>query len=196
MQFRDLIRKRRMIRRFTGEPVAPDVLDRIIDAGNRGPSAGFSQGVSFISITNRDTRLKVGELCGEHGYIAAGFGPFVSDAPVQVVICTSEATYRERYSQPDKRRAAARDPMFSVPYWYTDAGAALMLVLLAVVDEGLGSAFVGIHDQPGMRNLLGIPEDVTPVGVVLIGHPAEDKRSRSLKRGRKPLTEVHHRERW
>lgn len=196
MHFRDLIRTRRMIRRFTAEPVAPEVVDRVIDAGNRGPSAGFSQGVSFISITNRDTRLRVAELSGEHGYVAAGFGPFVSDAPVQVIVCTREATYRERYSQPDKRRAAARDPMFPVPYWYTDAGAALMLVLLAVVDEGLGGAFVGIHDQPGMRVLLGIPEDVTPIGVVLIGHPADDKRSRSLNRGRKPLDAVHHRERW
>lgn len=196
MNFRDLIRKRRMIRRFTDKPVARETLDRIIDAGNRGPSAGFSQGVSFISITEQKTRTRVGELCGEHGYIAAGFGPFVSQAPVQIVICTSEAIYRTRYSQPDKRRAAARDPMFPVPYWYTDAGAALMLILLATVDEGLGSAFVGIHDIPGIRDLLGIPVDHIPIGVVLIGHPDDDKRARSLKRGRKQAHEVHHRERW
>ncbi|HWV23665.1 MAG TPA: nitroreductase family protein [Thermomicrobiales bacterium] len=196
MHFRDIIRTRRMIRRFTSEPVADEVVDRIIDAGNRGPSAGFSQGVSFISIASEETRREVAAVCGEQGYIAAGFGPFVSQAPVQIVICTSEAVYRERYAQPDKRRAAARDPMFPVPYWYTDAGAAMMLILLAAVDEGLGSAFVGIHDQPGMRDLLGIPAEVTPVGVVLVGHPATDKRSRSLKRGRNPIDEVHHRERW
>lgn len=196
MRFQDVVRKRRMIRRFTDEPVARDALDRILDAGNRGPSAGFSQGVSFISITAVETRRKVAELCGEAGYIAAGFGPFVSQAPVQVVICTSEAVYRKRYAEPDKRRAAARDPMFPMPYWYTDAGAAMMLILLATVSEGLGSAFVGIHDQPALAHLLGIPDDVTPVGVVLIGHPAEDKRSRSVKRGRKPLDEVHHKEQW
>lgn len=196
MQFRDILRKRRMIRRFTDEPVADEVLERIIDAGNRGPSAGFSQGVSFLSITGEETRRHVAALCGEHGYIAAGFGPFVSRAPVQIVVCTSEATYRARYAESDKRRAAARDPVFPVPYWFTDAGAAMMLILLAAVDEGLGAAFVGIHDQPGLRALLGIPDDVTPIGVVLIGHPADDKRSRSLKRGRKPLAEVHHRERW
>lgn len=196
MQFRDIVRTRRMTRRFTAGPVTAEVLDRILDAGNRGPSAGFSQGISFISITGESTRRAVAALCGEAGYIAAGFGRFVSEAPVQVVICTSEAIYRERYAQPDKRRAAARSPMFPVPYWYTDAGAALMLILLAVVDEGLGSAFVGVHDQPALRELLGIPEDVVPVGVVLIGHPAEDKRSASLKRGRKALDDIHHKERW
>lgn len=196
MHFRDIIRRRRMIRRFTDEPITNEVIERIIDAGNRGPSAGFSQGVSFVSITGEDMRRKVATTCGEHGYIAAGFGPFVSQAPVQIVICTSEAVYRERYAQPDKRRAAARDPVFPVPYWYTDAGAAMMLILLAAVDEGLGAAFVGIHDQPALRDVLGIPDDVTPIGIVLIGHPANDKRSRSLKRGRKPLNEVHHRERW
>jgi nitroreductase len=196
MNFRDVVRARRMIRRFTDEPVAPETIARIIDTGNRGPSAGFSQGVAFISITIEEKRRHVGAFCGEAGYVAAGFGPFVSDAPVQIVICTSEEVYQERYRQPDKRRAAAREQTFPVPYWYTDAGAALMLILLAVVDEELGSAFVGIHDQPGMRDLLGIPGDYVPIGVVLVGHPAPDKRSRSLKRGRKPLDEVHHQEQW
>lgn len=185
-----------MIRRFTEEPVPPETIARIIDAGNRGPSAGFSQGIAFISITNVERRLRVGDLCGEAGYVAAGFDFFISEAPVQIVICTSEAVYQERYRQPDKRRAAAREQTFPVPYWYTDAGAALMLILLSVVDEGLGSAFVGIHDHPGMRDLVGIPDDYVPIGVVLVGHPAPDKRSRSLKRGRKSLDEVHHKETW
>lgn len=196
MDFLDVIRKRRMTRNFSPDPVANDVVDRIIDAGNRGPSAGFSQGVRFITITNEATRIRVGECAGEHGYIAAGFGPFVSTAPVQIIVCTSEAIYRERYSQPDKRRAAAREPMFPVPYWYTDAGCALMLVLLAATNEGLGTAFVGIHDMCGIRALLGIPDEFTPIGVTLIGHPAPDRKSRSLKRGRRTLTDIHHREYW
>jgi len=196
MEFSDVVRRRRMVRRFAPDPVPDETIDRIVATAQRAPSAGFSQGVAFVTITNAETRTLVAALAGEHGYVAAGFGPFVSGAPVQIIICTSEQVYRDRYSEPDKRRAAARDPMFPVPYWYTDAGAALMLLLLAATNEGLASAFIGIHDHDGLRALLGIPEEYTPIGVALVGHPAPDKKSRSLKRGRRPLEEVRHRERW
>ncbi len=86
--------------------------------------------------------------------------------------------------------------MWPVPYWYLDAGCSLMLLLLAVVEEGLASAFVGVRDPDAMRSILGIPDDVNPVGVVAIGHGAPDKRSRSTQRGRRPLDEVLHRNGW
>ena len=74
-------------------------------------------------------------------------------------------------------------------------GAATAL-LLAVVDEGLAAGFAGVHDLESLRALLGIPGEVTPMGVIPIGHPAPDRRSRSLKRGRKSREEVIHREQW
>lgn len=196
MDFLDVVRRRRMVRRFAPEPVPDEVIERLVRVAQHAPSAGFSQGVSFVAVTDEERRTQVAALCGEAGYVAAGFGPFVSGAPVQIVVCTSEAVYQARYREPDKRRAAARDPLFPVPWWYVDAGAALMLLLLAAVDEGLASAFVGIRDHDGLRDLLGIPPDVMPVGVALIGRPAPDRRSRSLQRGRRPLDEVLHRERW
>ncbi len=196
MDFLDVVRRRRMVRRFAPDPVPFETVERIVRVAQHAPSAGFSQGTSFVAITNAGTRQRVAALSGEEGYVAAGFGPFVSGAPVQLVLCASEAVYQARYGQPDKRRAAARMPRFPVPWWYTDAGAALMLLLLAAVNEGLASAFVGVRDQDGLRELLSIPAEVMPVGVVLIGHPAPDKRSKSLQRGRRPLEDVLHRERW
>jgi len=127
--------------------------------------------------------------------VADGFDPWLSRAPVHIVVCTRMADYEERYSEPDKANApAARD--WEVPYWHVDAGAALMLLLLAAVDEGLAAGFSGIHAFEGLRELLGIPDDVTPIGVVTIGHAAPDRRSSSLNRGRKATDEVVHRDRW
>ena len=83
-----------------------------------------------------------------------------------------------------------------VPYWFMDVGAAVMILLLAVVEEGVAAAFVGSHRFPEIKDLLGIPEEVTRVGVIAIGHPAEDKRSDSLKRGRRALPNVVHWEEW
>jgi nitroreductase len=77
-----------------------------------------------------------------------------------------------------------------------DAGAAVMILLLAVVEEGLAAAFVGSHRFPEMKELLEIPGEVSPVGVIAIGHPGEDKRSPSLKRGRRPLRTTVHWQSW
>jgi nitroreductase len=77
-----------------------------------------------------------------------------------------------------------------------DVGCAVMILLLAAVDEGLAAGFAGAHDLDGVRRLLGIPDEVTTVGVIPVGHRAPDKPSPSLKRGRKPAVEYVHRERW
>lgn len=186
-----------MVRHFTPEAVDVGVVERIVTLAQRAPSAGFSQGVSFVLVTDGDTRRRVSEIAGEKHYTELGFHPWLSEAPVQIVLCTSKRVYMERYREPDKRPDPNVPEMeWPVPYWHTDAGCALMLLLLGAVNEGLAGSFVGVWDQDGLRELLDIPEDVTPVGVVVIGHPAPDVPSPSLKRGRRRLEDVLHRERW
>jgi nitroreductase len=70
----------------------------------------------------------------------------------------------------------------------------MMLLLLAAVDEGLAAGFLGAHSVEDLSTLLGIPDHVAPIGVVTIGHPAPDRRSGSLARGRR--SDTVHRERW
>jgi len=196
MQFHDVVRKRRMVRHFTAEPVPGEVVDRLIEAAQHAPSAGFSQGISFVAVTEEAMRKRVAELAGEEIYVRGGMHPFISEAPVQIVICASEQVYKERYREPDKKAPDEEEMEWPVPYWHTDAGCALMLILLAAVDEGLAGAFVGNWRQQELRDLLGIPAHFDPVGIALIGHPAPDVPSPSLKRGRRPLAEVLHREHW
>ncbi len=196
MEFAEVLRRRRMVRNYTDEAVDPAALDRILAAARRAPSAGFSQGQSFVVVTDPDRRLAVARLAGEDEYVAAGFDPWVSRAPVHVVVCVSEAVYHARYREPDKVDAAGREIEWPAPYWWVDAGAAAMLLLLAAVDEGLAAGFLGAHAVPELKRLLGIPDEVAPVGVVTIGHGAPDRRSGSLRRGRRPAADVVHRERW
>ena len=196
MDFADVVRKRRMVRNFTDEPVPHETLERVIAAAQRAPSAGFSQGVVFVSVTNPETRRAIGDLAGEAGYVEAGFDPFISKAPVQVVICANEQIYHDRYREPDKVDDEGNEIPWPVPYWHTDAGCSLMLLLLAAVNEGLGTAFVGVWEQQKIQALLGIPADYVPIGVAMIGYAAPDKRSGSLKRGFRPLDTIWHQERW
>ncbi|MGH2449078.1 MAG: nitroreductase family protein, partial [Chloroflexota bacterium] len=178
MEFPDVVRKRRMVRNFTDQPVPDETIERIIALAQRGPTAGFSQGVSFVVVTDPDMRRKIGEIAGEdESYVAGGFDPFVSRAPVQVVICTSEKVYRDRYAEPDKLGPNGEQIEWPVPYWHTDAGAALMLLLLAGVNEGLATAFVGAHEPEQLNELLGIPNDFCPIGIAMLGHAAPDRKS-------------------
>lgn len=194
--FHDLVSKRRMIRNFTEESVDWDVIDRIVDIGRRGPSAGYSQGMAFVAVTDPAMRACIAEIAGERWYVQQGHEPFMTRAPLQIVITTSEDIYHQRYNESDKKGKGQEEIGWPIPYWHTDAGAALMLVLLAAVDKGLGTAFVGVKDPTELQQALGIPAEHLPIGVVFVGHPAPDKRSGSLKRGRRALEEVLHRERW
>jgi len=196
MEFTDVVRKRRMVRNFTAEPVSDEVIERIVTAGQHAPSAGFSQGVAYVVITDPETRRRVGEIAGEEWYVRSGYDPFISGAPVQIVICTSEQVYHDRYNEPDKKGKGQEEIGWPIPYWHTDAGCSLVLVLLAAVDEGLGSAFVGVRDPRELQALLGIPDDYLPIGVAMIGHAAPDRKSGSLKRGRRAIDTVLHRDRW
>ncbi len=197
MEFGEVVRRRRMVRNYTDDPVDGDALDRILDRAQRAPSAGFSQGVFFVVVTDEDRRREIAQLAHEDEYVADGFDPWISRAPVHVIICVSKDAYLERYSEPDKGGPdgeAGTEEGWPVPYWWVDAGASMMLLLLAVVDEGLAAGFLGSHNLGDLSTLLDIPDDVAPIGIVTIGHPASDRRSGSLARGRR--TDAIHREQW
>jgi nitroreductase len=196
MEFGEVIRRRRMVRNYLPKPIDPEIIERIAALGRRVPSAGFSQGIYLVVVTEPEERRAIAELAGEADYVASGFDPWLSRAPVHVVVCTSEADYHDRYREADKLQEDGTEIDWPIPYWYVDAGAAMMTLMLAAVDEGLAAGFFGTHRLQGLRELLGIPDKVTPIGVVTIGHPAPDRRSGSLQRGWKPLAEVVHWERW
>lgn len=185
-----------MVRRYDGRPVDPQVLGRILDSARRGPSAGFAQGQAFVVVTDDAMRNRLAELCRETEYTRRGFTPWLSSAPVHVVPCVREADYRRRYAEADKQGSAGPDGWL-VPFWFVDGGAALMLLLLAAVDEGLAAGFLDLPDADAVRSLLGIPSDVIPLGLVTIGHPADDSgETVSVARGRRPPEEMVRWERW
>lgn len=184
-----------MVRNYGPDPVDAAALERILDAARRGPSAGYAQGQHFIVVTDARDRARIAELCDEPAYVAQGFDRWLSRAPVHVVPCVRRADYEARYSEPDKARST-KPTQWDVPFWWVDAGAALMLLLLATVDEGLGAGFLQVADPAPLRALLAIPDDVAPLGVVTVGHAARDRRSGSVAGGRRPPDEVVHRGRW
>ena len=194
MEFREVVSKRRMVRNYLADAVDQDAIGRIVDAGRRAPSAGFTQGQSFVVVTDPSLRSAIARIADERHYVSSGFDPWISRAPVHIVVCVSEEAYHRRYREADKLRDDGSEIEWPVPFWWVDAGASMMAVLLAAVDEGLAAGFLGASQ--GLKAVLGIPDDVTPVGIVTVGHPAPDRRSASLLRGWKPDDQVVHWQRW
>lgn len=181
MELAEALRRRRMVRRFTGDPITEDRADRIARSALRGPTAGNAQGITVVAVTDAERIRLVADACGEQEYVARGFDPWLSSAGMLLALCAEPERYRDRYAEPDKDPAV----LDAVPWWWVDAGAALMAVLLTAVDEGLAAGFHGGHGADGARAVLGIPDDVLLVGVVAVGHPAPDRRSSSLDRPRR-----------
>ena len=196
MEFGEVIRRRRMVRNYQPRPVSPEAVERIVAAGLSAPSAGYSQGQSLIVATDAPTRTQIARLADEPIYLERGFEPWLSGAPVHIVVCVSAGAYHRRYREPDKLPADPSEESWPVPYWWVDAGASLMAILLAAVDEGLAAGFLGAHAVPGLSGLLDIPDDIAPLGVVTIGYPAPDRRSGSLARGKRPRSETVHLHHW
>jgi nitroreductase len=196
MELKDAILKRRMVRNFADKPVAPEIIEHLVELTRHAPSAGFTQGQSFIVVTKPDLRKAIADTCEEDEYVKSGFAPFISKAPVLLIPCTSELAYHRRYQEADKVNEDGSEIVWPVPYWFMDIGCAVMIALLAALDEGLVAAFAGSKNLDALRSLLKIPAEVTPVGVIAVGYRAEDVPSPSLKRGRKSDQEYIHYEKW
>ena len=196
MDFSELLRLRRMVRSYLPEPVSPEALERVLEAARRAPSAGYAQGQHLVVVTEATMRRRIADLAGEPEYLARGFEPWLSRAPVHLVLCCREEDYHARYREPDKLDPEGGEVAWPVPYWHLDAGGMLVLILLAAVNEGLGAGFLGGHRLSGLDRLLGIPPGVQVLGLVTLGHPGPVQPAGSARRGRRPEAEVIHRGAW
>lgn len=133
MEFREILRQRRMVRRYTGEPVPRATLERIALTVRRAPSGGFSQGHRLLIVTDDDVRRRIRDLFSDYGYT----DEWLASTAAFIVVGAREQDYHDRYNEPDKLAATGGVEIeWPAPFWFVDAGAAMMLLLLAAIDEG------------------------------------------------------------
>jgi nitroreductase len=170
METWDAIRSRRNVRDYDDRPIADADLDRILDAGRRAPSAINWQPWSFVVVTGRIELQRLAEL--------APGASHVGRAAVAVAVVAPLRT--------DERR----------DWVQFDLGQAIMSMMLAAADLGIGSGHASVKEHDLARSLLGHPADHFCPYVVALGYPAGRPLTPIRNPSRRPLDEVVHRGRW
>lgn len=198
-----------MVRSFKSEALPPGTADRLLRIANRAPSAGFSQGYSFLVLEGAEQTAPLWDLlytASASDHSTADDGPkqvkALSRAPLVVVPLACKDIYLNRYARPDKGWTERdQETQWPVPYWYIDTGFTALLTLLAVVNERLGAVFFGIGgpaEIADFRARFGVPAEWEPIGAIAIGYPdpAADPVPPTRPSDRKSLSDLLHRGRW
>ena len=173
MDFETVVKRRRMCREFLDHDVPQHKIDRILELACRYPSAGHTEPQEFIVV--RDQRVK-------HELARASLDQmFVAQAPVVIVVVSDVRRSARRYGERGVR-------FFSI----IDGAFVAMLILLAVVEEGLGACFVGSFYDEEVQELLSLPQEVRPIGIIPVGYCAEGPR----KFRRRSREQIVHRDRY
>jgi nitroreductase len=178
--------------------VPPEVRERLLEHAIRAPSAGFSQGWAFLVLDSADERERFWTATAGDGEPDRWLAR-MRRAPLLIVPLSHKAAYLDRYAEPDKGWSDRDERRWPVPYWDIDTGMAALLMLLTAVDEGLGACFFGIPPEriTPFREAFGVPAEYRPIGCISVGYEGkDDRRSPSLRRGRRAVAEVVHRGHW
>ena len=197
MEFADVVRRRRMVRNYDPDrPVPAEIRERILANALHAPSAGFSQGWAFLVLEGDDVDRFWRATVADEPYDE--WLRDLSSAPLLILAFAHKDGYLDRYAEPDKGWTDRDESHWSAPYWYIDTGMAALLMLQTAVNEGLGACFFGIPAERVTAVLaeFGVPAGYEPIGVVSVGYRRPDRRSPSLRRGRREVPEVVHRGRW
>ncbi len=163
MEFKDIIQKRRSVREFTDEPVSDEKLRRVLEAARLAPSASNRQAWKFVVVKDSNKRKALTQ--------AANNQAFVGQAPIIIVAVALK---------PERIMACG------IPSYAVDLAIAMEHVVLAAVDEGLGTCWIGAFSQENVRRIMGIPDKYKVVTVMPMGYPAGEMAAKP----RKPIEEV------
>ena len=157
MELKEVLLKRRSVRKFTEEPVSDEMIQELLHAAMSGPSACNKRPWAFYVVTNPE---KLEELKGASRFTKMS-------AKLAIIVCG------------DLEKAL---PMEMENYWIQDCSAAIENILLRVTDLGLGAVWCGLHPQKkaeeNVKEMLSIKETQIPMGLIFIGHPGEEPEAR------------------
>jgi len=192
--FSSLVKKRIVVREFK-EPRTGKFDSDIKNIANNGvkiPTAGFSRGIELLTILNSNNIKKISVIANEKKYTDKGLEPWISWSEGIIIILINKYSYLERYNK--KNKSSSLNPEnWHIPYWYIDAGASLMNILLGAEDKELGSGFLGGHnlDLDSLKGEFAIPNKIEILGLVPIGVRKNKDKKQTAEKKKLIHTEIY-----
>jgi nitroreductase len=167
MEFNDVLAQRRSVRHFNSKLAVDDSdIRALLLAAVAAPTAGNIQPWRFTVVRSLGARERLAEALHQR---------WATAAPVTIVVSVDPRPCGARYG-------ARGEQLYAIQ----DTAAAVENILLAAVDRGLASCWVGAFDERAVAMALSIPEPITPVAVLPVGHSAES----AGKPARRPIDEL------
>lgn len=187
MEFSEVIKARRSIRKFKEVPIPDRYVQEILDAGRLAPSVSNVQSTRYVVIKSPELKEKLDEYTV----------PFVKSAPVVIVCCAYKKAWLEQekkffelkdagafkdfYKETKQRLVSFEkegktermaNPEINKYYLWQHAAIAIEQMALKAVDLGLGSCWVGFVDREKVRELVDLDDDYEIIALLPIGYPS------------------------
>lgn len=151
MNFSELVKARYSVRSYKDTPIPEDILDLILEAGRLAPSAHNNQPQMIYVAKSEESRKKIASVC-----------PCTFGAPLILVVA---------YDQ-DRQRMSKMNPGYG--FGENDAAIVCTQMMLQATDLGIGSCWVGMFNREEIHKVLSLPENITVIGLLLLGYPGEN----------------------
>jgi nitroreductase len=162
----DILRKRHACRQFDSRPIPREILDKLVYAAHRAPTAGNAP-YRFVVVVSDQTLLRMIRM------VSPGF---FGDCSAAIFICTDV----------DVAKQSGSDVLNDIAH--IDAGAAAENVILAAYSLGLAGSFIRSYSESAVSRLLRLPESCRTELLISIGYPARDEQRPLKKRKAATLT--------
>ena len=166
----NLLNNRKVVRNYKKTSLEDTKLKNISKFSIKIPTAGFSRGIEILNTFDVKKIKNVSKIFNEDNFIKDGKSPWISNSLALFFILLNEEAYHHRYSKNDKTNAVnSKD--WDVPYWYVDAGAAMMNCILLIEEKELSSGFMGLHniDRRKIHEEFKIPDTYQIIGMITAG---------------------------
>lgn len=167
VEFMELVRRRRSIRKYRPDPIPQTKVDQILEAARLAPSWANGQCWTFIVVTDPKVKQALAEAGNE----------WLEHAPCIIAACADPSQSGQKKDQ---------------DYYLLDIGIAMEHLILAAEGQGMGTCWIGWFDEQKARDALGVPAEARVVALTPLGYPDEEPSARP----RKSLSEICRKDRW
>ena len=155
MTVKELIKKRRTIRKFENKPISKNQLTAYIEAARLYPSAANLQPIKYAVIADKEMTDKVFPTLKWAGYLKGEYTPKEEETPTAyIIVCVDTSISKSNYDM--------------------DVGAAVENIILSALEDGVGACWLASVDREKLSGIIALEENLTISCVVALGYPAEN----------------------